>query len=136
MEQLINEEIVRNFPVSWAEFSHESIKERADIMQFFGDKYGDQVRVVQIGGIPGALDGFSMELCGGTHVRATGELGQFRILSEGAVAAGVRRIEAVAGLAAHTHATQETKLLRSLASQLHTPIPELEKGNSPSYSNR
>ena len=127
MEQLINEEIVRNFSVSWAEFSHAEIKDRSDIMQFFGDKYGDQVRVVQIGGIPGALDGFSMELCGGTHVRATGELGQFRILSEGAVAAGVRRIEAVAGLAAHKHATQETKLLRSLAAQLHTPVPELEK---------
>lgn len=127
MERLINEEIVRNFPVSWAEFSHEEIKGRSDIMQFFGDKYGDQVRVVQIGGIPGALDGFSMELCGGTHVRATGELGQFRILSEGAVAAGVRRIEAVAGLAAHAQATQETKLLRSLATQLQTPVPDLEK---------
>ena len=127
MEQLINEEIVRNFLVSWAELPHSFIKERADIMQFFGDKYGEQVRVVQIGGIPGALDGFSMELCGGTHVRATGELGQFRILSEGAVAAGVRRIEAIAGLVAHAQATQETKLLRSLATQLHAPIPELEK---------
>jgi len=127
MEQLINEEIVRNFPVSWAEFSHTEIKDRTDIMQFFGDKYGDQVRVVQIGGIPGALDGFSMELCGGTHVRATGEIGSFRILSFGAVAAGVRRIEAVAGLAAHNHALHETKLLRSLANQLQIPVPELEK---------
>jgi alanyl-tRNA synthetase len=66
-------------------------------MQFFGDKYGDRVRVVQIGGSPNELNGYSMELCGGTHVRTTGEIGSFRILSEGAIAAGVRRIEAVAG---------------------------------------
>lgn len=127
IEHLINEEIVRNFPVSWAEFSHASIKDRSDIMQFFGDKYGDRVRVVQIGGIPGALDGFSMELCGGTHVKSTGELGSFRIVSEGAVAAGVRRIEAVAGLAAYLHTQEEAKLLRSIASQLQSPLPELEK---------
>ena len=56
-------------------------------MQFFGEKYGDVVRVVQIGGKAGALDGYSMELCGGTHTRATGEIGLFRIVSEGAVAA-------------------------------------------------
>lgn len=130
IEQLINEEIVLNFPVSSAEFSYNEIKDRADIMQFFGDKYGDRVRVVQIGGIPEALDGFSMELCGGTHVKTTGEIGSFRILSEGAVAAGVRRIEAVAGLAAHAHALYQTKLLRSLANQLQTPVSELEKKTS------
>ena len=69
-------------------------------MQFFGDKYGDTVRVVQIGGQPAALDGYSMELCAGTHTRATGEIGLFRIIGEAAIAAGVRRIEAVAGLEA------------------------------------
>ncbi len=127
IEYFINEEILRNFAVSWAEFPYSEIKERSDIMQFFGDKYGDRVRVVQIGGIPGALDGFSMELCGGTHVKATGEVGSFRIVSEGAIAAGVRRIEAVVGLASHTHSLQETKLLRSLATQLQTPTAELEK---------
>jgi alanyl-tRNA synthetase len=66
-------------------------------MQFFGDKYGDLVRVVQIGGERGALNGYSQELCGGTHVRNTSEVGLFKIKSEGAIASGVRRIEAVCG---------------------------------------
>jgi alanyl-tRNA synthetase len=66
-------------------------------MQFFGDKYGERVRVVQIGGQPDELNGYSMELCGGTHVRATGDIGYFRILGESAIAAGIRRIEAIAG---------------------------------------
>ena len=75
-------------------------KQRKDIIQFFGEKYGDTVRVLQIGGSPRALDGYSMELCGGTHVRSTGEIGPFRIVKEEAIAAGTRRIEAVAGDAA------------------------------------
>ena len=69
-------------------------------MQFFGDKYGDSVRVVQIGGESKALNGYSMELCGGTHVRNTSEIGLFKIKSEGAISAGVRRIEALCGNAA------------------------------------
>ena len=100
MEERVNAAIHANHPVSWTEVAHASIKGRADIMQFFGDKYGDTVRVVQIGGQPNQLDGFSMELCGGAHVRHTGEIGLFKIKSEGAIAAGVRRIEAVCGEAA------------------------------------
>jgi alanyl-tRNA synthetase len=96
-------------------------------MHFFGDKYGDTVRVVQIGGEPKQLDGFSMELCGGTHVRATGEIGLFRIVSEAAIAAGVRRIEAVAGLHAYDIAQAESERLRQLATKLGSPLPELEK---------
>ena len=76
-------------------------------MQFFGDKYGDLVRVVQIGGAPNELNGYSMELCGGTHVRTTGDIGSFRIVSEDAIAAGIRRIEAVAGNAVGEWAREE-----------------------------
>lgn len=97
VEKLVNEKIEENRPVSWTEIPYVEAKERGDIMQFFGDKYGERVRVVQIGGQPNELDGYSMELCGGTHVRATGDIGHFRILSESAIAAGIRRIEAIAG---------------------------------------
>ena len=99
VERLVNEKIAQNAAVSWQELPYAEVKQHADIMQFFGDKYGDLVRVVQIGGRPNGLNGYSMELCGGTHVRATGDIGHFRILSESAIAAGIRRIEAVAGVA-------------------------------------
>ena len=97
VETLVNERIAENSDVSWTEIPYAEAKKRSDIQQFFGDKYGDTVRVVQIGGEPKALNGFSMELCGGTHVCATGEIHHFKIVSESAIAAGIRRIEAVAG---------------------------------------
>jgi alanyl-tRNA synthetase len=127
IERLVNERILENGGVSWSEVPYADIKGRKDVMQFFGDKYGDVVRVVQIGGRAGQLDGYDMELCGGTHVRATGEIGQFRILSEGAVAAGVRRIEAVAGLPAFDKARSDEALIRALAGRLNSPFAELEK---------
>jgi alanyl-tRNA synthetase len=82
---------------------------------------------VQIGGGAGALNGYSMELCGGTHTRATGEIGLFRIASEGAVAAGIRRIEAVAGLRAYEKSREETTLISTLAGKVNSPVGELEK---------
>src|SRR5207253_9994567 len=100
VEKLVNEKIGENAPVSATEIPYTEAKKRTDIQQFFGEKYGDRVRVVQIGGEPQALNGYSMELCGGTHVRSTGEIGAFRIVREEAIAAGTRRIEAVAGDAA------------------------------------
>jgi alanyl-tRNA synthetase len=103
------------------------VKTRKDIMQFFGEKYGDIVRVVQIGGKGGGLDGYSMELCGGTHTRATGEVGLFRILSESAVAAGIRRIEAVAGLRAYDKTREDSALISSVAGKVNSPVGELEK---------
>ena len=127
IERLVNERIVGNATVSWTEVLHSGIRNRTDIMQFFGDKYGESVRVVQIGGTSAALDGYSMELCAGTHVRATGEIGLFRILGEAAIAAGVRRIEAVAGLEACAHAARDSERLMAIASQLNSPIAEIEK---------
>ncbi|MFD0892889.1 alanine--tRNA ligase [Luteolibacter ambystomatis] len=111
IEDKVNAKIAENGNVSWTEVPHASIKGRTDIMQFFGDKYGDTVRVVQIGGGNNSLDGYSMELCGGTHVRKTGEIGLFKIKSEGAIAAGVRRIEAVCGKAAETWLAEQEQLL-------------------------
>jgi alanyl-tRNA synthetase len=107
VEKLVNEKIKENAPVSWTEIPYAEAKQRTDIIQFFGEKYGNTVRVLQIAGVPHALNGYSMELCGGTHVRSTGEIGPFRIVKEEAIAAGVRRIEAVAGDAARGWATQE-----------------------------
>ncbi len=127
IEKLVNERIVENAGVSWTEVPHVDVKNRADVMQFFGDKYGDVVRVVQIGGRASKLDGYSMELCGGTHTRATGEIGLFRIVSEAAVAAGVRRIEAVAGLGAYVLAREQAELVKTIAGKVGAPVAELEK---------
>ncbi|MEP6585409.1 MAG: alanine--tRNA ligase, partial [Candidatus Udaeobacter sp.] len=107
VEKLVNEKISENTLVSWTEIPFVEAKQRKDIIQFFGEKYGDTVRVLQIGGAPRALNGYSMELCGGTHVSSTGEIGPFRIVKEEAIAAGTRRIEAVAGDAAQAWAKQE-----------------------------
>jgi alanyl-tRNA synthetase len=107
VEKLVNKKVEENVPVSWTEIPYVDAKKRSDIQQFFGDKYGETVRVVQIGGEPERLNGYSMELCGGTHVRATGDIGSFRIVREEAIAAGIRRIEAVAGDAARDWAKQE-----------------------------
>jgi alanyl-tRNA synthetase len=107
VEKLVNEKVREDAPVSWAEIPYAEAKKRSDIQQFFGDKYGGTVRVVQIGGKPKELNGYSMELCGGTHVRSTSEIGSFRIVREEAIAAGIRRIEAVAGDAARDWAQQE-----------------------------
>ena len=127
VEKLVNERIIENAPVSWTEMTYSEVRGRDDIMQFFGDKYGDVVRVVQVGGQPGALNGYSMELCAGTHTRATGEIGLFRILAESAIAAGVRRIEAVAGLRSYETASSESDRLRDLAARLNSPVAEIEK---------
>ncbi|MGH7938686.1 MAG: alanine--tRNA ligase, partial [Chthoniobacterales bacterium] len=107
VEKLVNEKIAEHAPVSWTEVPYTEAKARTDIIQFFGDKYGELVRVVQIGGAPNELNGYSMELCGGTHVRSTGDIQYFRILHESAIAAGIRRIEAVAGNALTNWAEEE-----------------------------
>jgi len=96
IEMRVNEKITGGNRVQWAERPYEEVKGDSSVMQMFGEKYGDKVRVVDIGG-------YSKELCGGTHVRTTTEIGYFKVISEGAVAAGIRRIEAVAGAAAEEY---------------------------------
>jgi alanyl-tRNA synthetase len=90
----------------------------------FGEKYGDEVRVVAMGEGGNAL-GWSVELCGGTHVRRTGDIGVISIVSEGAVAAGVRRIEALTGDAARKHANGIMRLAKAAAAQMRSPLEEM-----------
>jgi alanyl-tRNA synthetase len=96
VERLVNEKIDADVPVKWEERPYAEVKGDPSILQFFGDKYGDMVRVVSIGD-------FSKELCGGTHVRNSAKVGYFKILHESAIAAGIRRIEAVSGEALRAH---------------------------------
>jgi alanyl-tRNA synthetase len=93
----------------------------AGAMALFGEKYGDEVRVVSMGGKPANENKvFSTELCGGTHVRRTGDIGLFKIVSEGAVGAGVRRIEAVTGAAAEAYIAEQQRVLGEAAAALKT----------------
>jgi alanyl-tRNA synthetase len=125
IERLVNDRVRENLPVSWVELPYRDVRGNEKIMQFFGDKYGDIVRVVQIGGLAGKLDGFSMELCGGTHTRATGEIGLFKIVRESAVAAGIRRVEAVCGSFAEAFVREQEDFARAEADR--AKARELEK---------
>ena len=122
IERLVNEKVIDNGSVEAGEFDYALVKGRPEILQFFGDKYGSRVRVVQIGGsakdgAPG-LDGYSMELCGGTHVKTTGEIGIVKIVAEMAIAAGTRRVEAVAGSAALDFIAAKEAALGAVGSRL------------------
>ncbi|HUF75969.1 MAG TPA: alanine--tRNA ligase, partial [Longimicrobiales bacterium] len=119
VEQLVNEHVQANIVVSPAEMDIQDAL-RSGAMALFGEKYGDRVRVIRIGD-------FSTELCGGTHLDATGQIGLFKVVSEGAVASGVRRIEAVTGEAALRHVGQEEAALRESAELLKIPPLELPR---------
>jgi len=111
IERIVNEQITRNAPVQTEVRSTEEAV-AAGAMALFGEKYGDKVRVVSV-------PGFSMELCGGTHVTATGDIGLFMIVAEGGVAAGVRRIEALTGMGAVAWAQQQREALQRVFEALH-----------------
>ena len=110
VENQVNEAIFSALPVKWESLPHDAAI-AAGAMAFFGEKYGDAVRMVSVPGI-------SRELCGGTHVRNTSEIGLFRIVSEGALASGVRRIEALTGIAALRHLRDEAGLLHEISRDL------------------
>ncbi len=120
VEDMANEIVLQNSPVTTRLMSvDDAIAEGA--MALFGEKYGDEVRVVSMGqGVRGAKSGkpYSVELCGGTHVSATGQIGLVRILGESAVGAGVRRIEAVTGESARDYLAEQDDRVKSLASAL------------------
>ncbi len=108
IERIVNARVIDNLPVQTeVKDTQEAIAAGATAL--FGEKYGDSVRVVSI-------PGFSVELCGGTHVRSTGDIGSFAIASEGGVSAGVRRIEAVTGMVAAERARVQSELLEALLS--------------------
>jgi alanyl-tRNA synthetase len=116
LERAVNGRIRANLDVSTRLMTpDEAIEEGA--MALFGEKYGDEVRVVTMGN---GSDRYSVELCGGTHVRRTGDIGAFKIITEGALASGVRRIEALAGAAAEHHFASQEALLRQSAEELKT----------------
>jgi alanyl-tRNA synthetase len=127
VEQLVNKQVTLDDSVTWQEFPYDAVKQRPQIMQFFGEKYGASVRVVQIGGVAGQLDGYSMELCGGTHVRRTGEIGLFVITTEGAISAGVRRVEALTGLTALQYLRAELEKENKRADDLQQQLLDLRK---------
>ncbi|MFO1081806.1 MAG: alanine--tRNA ligase [Reyranellaceae bacterium] len=122
VEDEVNDRIRRNSAVETRLMTPEEAI-AAGAMALFGEKYGDEVRVLSMGGADG--EKYSVELCGGTHALRTGDIGLFRIVAEGAVSAGVRRIEAVAGAAAQDHARREGDLLSEAAAILKVRPDEL-----------
>jgi alanyl-tRNA synthetase len=118
IERLVNEQVRRNLPVQTdVKSTEEAIA--AGAMALFGEKYGSTVRVVSV-------PGFSMELCGGTHVRATGDIGLFTIVAEGGVAAGTRRIEALTGAGAVALHQAQRRELETILAALKTPADQAE----------
>nr|WP_294914420.1 alanine--tRNA ligase [uncultured Neokomagataea sp.] len=123
VEAEVNERIRENAPVETRLMTQEqAVAEGA--MALFGEKYGDEVRVVSMGQGDDARHAYSIELCGGTHVQRLGEIGTFRIISETGVSAGVRRIEAVCGLAAEKLALETETRLKDIADLLKVPVSD------------
>jgi alanyl-tRNA synthetase len=121
IERLVNHHVLRNEPVQTDELPIEEAM-RSGAMALFGEKYGEKVRVLSI---KGAEDIFSKELCGGTHVRATGDIGVFKITSDESIASGVRRIRAITGTDAYERFREDELLIEQTAAGLKTSRAEL-----------
>ncbi|MDX6403053.1 MAG: alanyl-tRNA synthetase [Blastocatellia bacterium] len=121
VERLVNYHILRNEPVQTDEMAVEEAM-RSGAMALFGEKYGEKVRVLSIKGAEGI---FSKELCGGTHVRATGDIGVFKITSDESIASGVRRIRAVTGVDAYERFREDEEIIGQVTSNLRTSRAEL-----------
>jgi alanyl-tRNA synthetase len=119
IEENINNVVFRNLPVR-TEVKTMSEAVAAGALAFFGEKYAEQVRVVSIPDV-------SMELCGGTHTRMTGDVGLFKIIGDSSVASGVRRIEALTGSGTFQRLEEDEHLLKSLSHTLRTPRQELSR---------
>jgi alanyl-tRNA synthetase len=127
VEAEVNREVIANGAVSTLLMSPSEAVE-SGALALFGEKYGDEVRVVSMGGPMGATRGggrYSVELCGGTHVSRTGDIGLFKITGEGAVAAGVRRVEALTGEGALAYVNEQEARLRAAAEALRVAPAEL-----------
>lgn len=120
---IVNEQILENLPVTQATMSYKDATEMG-ALAFFGDKYGDLVRTCRIGPLEGEM--VSFELCGGTHVSATGQIGLLHVESEGSIGSGTRRLEAVTGHGAQSLLSTHQVLMESLAKQLQTAPRELQ----------
>jgi alanyl-tRNA synthetase len=123
VEDIANRLVLQNEPVVTRLMAIEEARE-SGARALFGEKYGDEVRVVSMGTDPEGEKTFSIELCGGTHVARTGDIGLIAILSDSGVAAGVRRMEALTGEAARRHLTGESRALREIAGLLKIPVAE------------
>ena len=129
IERLVNDHIRHNSSVDTEIMSMEAAKEKG-AMALFGEKYGDEVRVLSMG------DGFSIELCGGTHVERTGDIGYFKIISESGTASGVRRIEALTGKSAEDYQSEQEQTLSDLNAILKADQDVVEKARQLVQKNR
>jgi alanyl-tRNA synthetase len=118
IEQIVNQRVLDNVEVAKQEMSFNEAKKKG-ALAFFSEKYGERVRVVEV-------PGFSTELCGGTHVGRTGDIGLFKVLSESSVAAGVRRVEAVTGEGALAKVKQEEETLKEIGQLLKSSEAEVK----------
>ena len=123
VQSLSNEKVRANLLVSAQETSYaDAVRQGA--LAFFGDRYGDVVRVVRMA--EDSAEPFSFEVCGGTHVAATGQVGTLLVLGESSIGGGMRRIEALTGRAAEALFVEQSALLEGLSRRLQTPVQELE----------